>query len=66
MHVTKRKVADVLKERILESMLLNKRICSGNVNDENIQLNGKSFKFLILLQFYFYLLKKKSGFFVVL
>ncbi|CAE1313443.1 NFKB1 [Acanthosepion pharaonis] len=39
MHVTKRKVADVLKERILESMLLNKRICSGNVNDENIQLN---------------------------
>ena len=45
MHVTKRKVADVLKERILESMLLNKRNCSGNINDETIQLDGKNFNF---------------------
>ncbi|XP_014776042.1 nuclear factor NF-kappa-B p105 subunit isoform X2 [Octopus bimaculoides] len=36
MHVTKRKVIDILKERILESMILKKRIDSGNVNDTSI------------------------------
>ncbi|XP_036360935.1 nuclear factor NF-kappa-B p105 subunit isoform X4 [Octopus sinensis] len=36
MHVTKRKVIDILRERILESMILKKRIDSGNVNDTSI------------------------------
>ncbi|CAI9726283.1 nuclear factor NF-kappa-B p100 subunit isoform X4 [Octopus vulgaris] len=36
MHVTKRKVIDILRERILESMILKKRIDSGNVNDMSI------------------------------
>ncbi|GAB1598423.1 nuclear factor NF-kappa-B p105 subunit-like isoform X2 [Argonauta hians] len=41
MHVTKRKVFDILKEHLLESMCLEKRIESGNVNDTTININDE-------------------------